>query len=541
MVRSSKLGIAANQKIKLNVRLLANVFLAVAWLSSLAACSSGYVAVPELTTTAQPLQSTAVVSNSPTIRLIPSQTSQIPATFTPVFTRPVSTSIPTQVLQVQTPKPTIRAEKTRLPPILYYTQAGDTLPVLANRFNTEPGKISSPDQINPTGFLKPGQLLIIPNGIGETSPVTSLLPDSEVVYSPSTLDFDINKYVSNCGGYLSTYKEYLSNGWNTGAQVVQRVAVENSINPRLLLSLLEYQSHWVKGQPANISEIEYPLGYIEANHQGLFKQLSWSVQQISIGYYNWRAGLFTELKFIDNSILHLAPVQYFFSILTTQAKWNSILYTTTGYPSVHEAMFENLWIRAQTVEPLFPPNLTQPHLELPFRPGHTWSYTGGPHSAWGPNGALAALDLAPSSAESGCAKAVDYVTAMAPGLVIRSGGGAVVVDLDGDGQEQTGWVILYMHIATAERVPTGTWLNTDDFIGYPSCEGGNATGTHVHIARKYNGEWMLSDGPIPFNIGGWIAHNGKNLYEGSLTYGDKIAVACTCSSFTTLVNRPKTN
>jgi hypothetical protein len=373
------------------------------------------------------------------------------------------------------------------------------------------------------------------------------MPDSEVVDSPSTLDFDIDQYVAKAGGYLSTYKEYLSNGWNNGAQVVERVAIENSINPRLLLSLLEFQSHWVLGQPSNLQETTYPMGYYEINHQGLFKQLSWSVQNLSIGYYGWREGLLTELTFKDGSKLRLAPplnagtvaIQFYLSTLLDQGKWNTALYTPQAFPALHEKMFGNAWLRAQTVEPLFPPNLEQPKLELPFRPGRTWALTGGPHSAWGPNGALAAVDLAPSSAENGCVDSPDYVTAMAPGLVIRSFNGAVLVDQDGDGKEQTGWVILYMHIATRERVTVGTWLNTNDFIGYPSCEGGTATGTHTHIARKYNGEWMLADGPIPLNIGGWIAYAGKNPYEGGLVNGNKKAVACTCASITTLVNRPK--
>ena len=30
------------------------------------------------------------------------------------------------------------------------------------------------------------------------------------------------------------------------------------------------------------------------------------------------------------------------------------------------------------------------------------------------------------------------------------------LDLDGDGNEETGWVIVYLHIATEGRVPVGT-------------------------------------------------------------------------------------
>ena len=38
-------------------------------------------------------------------------------------------------------------------------------------------------------------------------------------------------------------------------------------------------------------------------------------------------------------------------------------------------------------------------------------------------------------------------------------------------------------------------------------EGGHVTGTHVHIARKYNGEWIPADG-LAFNLEGWVAHDG---------------------------------
>jgi LasA protease len=547
MVKSSKRGIVENQKTKFKGKRLTTAFVAFVWFLSVFACSQGYLVPAELTATAQVGKPTATIPQEiPTHHSSPNDNNPISVDPTNV---PTAVDTPTRKSTVfipSTPTPRPLKNSTKTPTILYYTQAGDTLPILAIRFNVSPDEITSPQLIDPKKFLNPGQLLVIPNRLGETSSSTALIPDSEVVYSPSTLDFDMDAYVEKEGGHLSTYKEYLSNGWNSGAQVIQRVAQENSINPRVLLSLLEYQSHWVTAQPTNANETDYPLGYIEGNHQGLFKQLSWVVQQLSIGYYHWRAGDLTELKFQDGSKVKLAPglnagtvaIQYYFSTIYTQKKWNDILYEPEGYPALHEKMFGNPWVRAQTVEPLFPPDLIQPKLELPFRPGHTWSLTGGPHSAWGPDGALSAIDLAPRTSEPGCSKAVDYVTSMAPGLVLRAWNGQVIVDLDGDGKEQTGWVILYMHIATRDRVTVGTWLNTDDFIGWPSCEGGDATGTHTHIARKYNGEWMLADGPIPLNIGGWITHRGENFYEGSLTNGDKVVTACTCGSSETLVTRP---
>jgi hypothetical protein len=109
---------------------------------------------------------------------------------------------------------------------------------------------------------------------------------------------------------------------------------------------------------------------------------------------------------------------------------------------------------------------------------------------------------------------------MAPGVIVRSAEGYVVLDLDNDGYEETGWNVLYLHIATKDRIARGKVVNAGDRIGHPSCEGGEATGTHVHIARKYNGEWVAAGGPLPFVMSGYTAHAGNAPYKGTLTKGD---------------------
>jgi LasA protease len=181
----------------------------------------------------------------------------------------------------------------------------------------------------------------------------------------------------------------------------------------------------------------------------------------------------------------------------------------------------------------------QPKLELPFLPGRVWGFTGGPHSAWGPDGALAAIDFAPPSSESGCVQSPEWVTAMAPGVIVRSVNGLVIEDLDGDGVEQTGWNIMYLHIETRDRVSVGTRVETNDKIGHPSCEGGKSSGTHTHVVRKYNGEWILAGGPMPFNLSGYIAHNGDAPYKGTLTLGTKTITADFLGSPETYIARPK--
>jgi LasA protease len=287
------------------------------------------------------------------------------------------------------------------------------------------------------------------------------------------------------------------------------------------------------------------LGLIDLSEEGLFHQLVWAVNQLSIGYYAYREGRLTEIHFSDGVTARLAPdlnagtaaLQYYFAQLYSGQQWLDALNPESGLPAVHNRMFGNMWERAAMVEPLFPPGVSQPPLTLPFTRNKLWSFTGGPHGAWEHDGAYAALDFAPGSSEPGCVESYAWVTAAASGLVVRSGNGVVVVDLDGDGSEQTGWVLLYLHIATKGSVRTGTWLDAGDFIGHPSCEGGLSTGTHLHFARKYNGEWIPADGPLPFNLGGWIAHAGEAAYKGSLTRDGETINACTCGSFETRIMR----
>lgn len=442
--------------------------------------------------------------------------------------------------------PTATLPPVNTTPILYYTQAGDTLPVVAVRFGVSPEEISSPDPIPEAALLNPGQLLIIPNRLANTTSAQHLMPDSEIVYSPSAIDFDVAAFTDQAGGYLSSYRLFLATtGVTRGADIVYRVAIENSINPRMLLALLEYHSGWVYGKPGEVAETEYPLGIVDPREKGLYKQLAWAVNQLSIGYYGWREGRLTVIRFKDGVTARLAPdlnagtaaLQYYFAQFYDSQSWVAALDEETGFPALYARMFGNPWVRAQGVEPLYPPDLVQPRLILPFALGQIWGFTGGPHGAWERDGAWAAIDFAPGSLESGCVDTDVFTVASASGLITRSEHGVVAIDLDGDGREQTGWVLMYLHVGKKGRLPAGSWVEAGDPIGHASCEGGFSTGTHIHLARKYNGEWIVADGPLPFVLGGWTVHAGDKPYEGTLTRGDQVVIASPVSPFSARIIR----
>ena len=117
---------------------------------------------------------------------------------------------------------------------------------------------------------------------------------------------------------------------------------------------------------------------------------------------------------------------------------------------------------------------------------------------------------------------------MAAGPVVRSGLGDVVQSLDPAADERVGWSVLYLHIGTPDRVPRGRQLGVGDAIGHPSCEGGVALGAHVHVARKYNGDWVNAVGAFPFVLDGWTVFEGDVDYDGGLRLGEQRREACEC-------------
>jgi LasA protease len=480
----------------------------------------------------------------------------VTSTSEPVETQVTSTISPTPTLNTvfvtqevvslinDTPVP------SAIPPtVLYYAQSGDWLPAVAIRFGVDVKAITSPTILPETGLLDPGTLLIIPDTLDRSltfTPALQLIPDNELIFSATAVDFDISNYVNEAGGHLATYREYLgTTGWTSGARGIERLAYENSINPRLLLAILDYEARWVRGKPESDFRTNYPLGYESYRYKGMFMQMVWAITQLSTGYYNWRAGKLTELTFSDGNRLRIDPtlnagtvgLMYYFSRSHTFNEWLRIMDQTSGFVSFYQNMFGDPWSRADAIGPIFPPAIDQPEMSLPFELHAAWAFTGGPHSAWEQDGPLAAVDFAPGSAETGCLPSNQWIVSAAPGLVVRSGNGVVVVDTDGDGSEQTGWNILYLHVAANNRVAKGEWVDQDDRIGHPSCEGGASTGTHLHFARKYNGEWVIADGPLPFVLSGWTVYAGEKPYQGKLVKGDKVITADLYAQALALIRR----
>jgi LysM repeat protein len=419
----------------------------------------------------------------------------------------------------------------------YVAQSGDTLPALAAHFNTSLDEIL---QANPglesATTLPAGLPMQIPAYYLPltTSPFHSM-PDSEVVNGPTAVGFDTRSEILKRPGYLNSVSDYAFRRERPAWEVIDVVARNYSIHPRLLLTLLEHQTQALTQPFPDEADLVYPLGYENPRYRGLYRQLIWASERLNDGYYGWRNGSLREFELADgllarpDSYLNAGSVavQYLFAGMLEAESFEQ----ATG-PQGLAATYEALWGAppAEAAQDLIPGQLQQPALALPFLPNRIWDFTGGPHASWGEGLPLGALDFAPPAMESGCAWSGEWVAAPAAGVITRSEEAIVELDLDGDGDPRTGWVLFFFHIAEQDRIAAGTEVQSGDRLGHPSCEGGMATGTHFHLARRFNGEWLPAGGPLPFVLDGWVAAEGSEPYLGTLTRGSKIVEACTCTT-----------
>lgn len=461
---------------------------------------------------------------------------QEPAATIPADTPTIAAS-PTSSGRTATPLPTrLLLEPGQI--MEYLVQSGDTLEAVAAHFSTTVDDIrkNNPGLPLKTTTLTPNQILRVPVYLAPfTGTPFQMLPDSEVVAGPSMTGFSGRKFVDASTGYLKTYSEFVFGESLDGWGVVETVARDFSVHPRLLLALLEYRSGAISRNDQSDELKAYPLGSTDITDIGLGMQLSWAAEELNKGYYGWRTGQLGELELADGRISRPDPwqnagtvaVQYLLAHWFGQEEFDKAV-SPVGFIQTYGRLFGDPFSYSGQ---LIPGNLQQPKMQLPFEPNKIWTYTGGPHPVWGHGLPWAAIDFAPPAEKHGCESSPEWVTAVAAGLVVRSGPATVVLDLDFDGDEHTGWIVFYYHVAENGRAAAGTRVQPGDPIGHPSCEGGTATGTHVHIARRYNGEWISAGGPLAFNLSDWIVGYGAEAYQGTLSYYlEEQLQACDCVS-----------
>ena len=425
--------------------------------------------------------------------------------------------------------------------------AGDTLSQLAERYGVTVASLMRANDLTNPNLLDVGQIIALPAPPVDYTPAWRILPDSLLVRSISAKDFNIAAFIAARDGALKDLVVHLTqtrfdgstqSGQYSSGEIIERVSLEYSVDPRILIAILEYTTgiltqHGLDEQ-TRLFPLRPPGEFNQARRAGLYNQLSWLADQLNQGYYGWKYRGETILELADGSRLYFDPdlnagtvaVQNALAQLPSLPDWRQ----ASGEAGIYQT-YRNLFgdPHSQAHE-IVPANLQQPKLTLPFPRGDVWLFTGGFHGGWGNGSAWSAVDFAPPQAagQGGLCYTSSYpVTAVARGRIARLDEGVVILDLDEDSDEATGWSILYLHVDHNDLLQPGQLVEAGNILGYASCLGGFTTATHLHIARRYNGEWLPADcnrcpsgvNPPPFVMSSWkVVGLASQLYQGFMVH-----------------------
>ena len=189
----------------------------------------------------------------------------------------------------------------------YVVQPGETLGLIAAVFGCTVEEITSANGLPDADSIRVGQTLIIPVTATQTGPALKLIPDSELVYGPAYIHFDLAGFVAGQGGYLADYAEEVEGRLLTGTEIVQLVSQRFSVGPRVLLALLELQAGWVTDPQPAAETLVYPLGHVQEYYEGLSQQLSWAAVRLNKGYYGWKRGDCATVRLANGNRAAIAP------------------------------------------------------------------------------------------------------------------------------------------------------------------------------------------------------------------------------------------
>ena len=314
---------------------------------------------------------------APAAPVLPSPTAPQPSTRAPLPSPPpasFATPLPTR---------TIFGPGERLP---YTTQTGDYLEALAAHFNTSVAEILAANPGLPvTTTLPVGLELHIPAyyfPLGG-SPF-KIIPDSEFVYGPAQKDFDLRAFIASQPGAIRSYSAFVNQKQRDAAGTLEYVARQYSINPKLLLALME----WRTGALSRPEPQPRPFGALpDGAARDWYLQAIWVAEQLSLGYYGWRTGQLLHIPLPDSYRVRVdayqnagtVAVQYLIAQLVPREAFAAAA-GPEGFAATYRALWGEVW---EDPPEVLTGGLTQPALTLPFEPRRIWTFTGGPHAAWG--------------------------------------------------------------------------------------------------------------------------------------------------------------
>lgn len=362
-------------------------------------------------------------------------------------------------------------------------------------------------------------LLTIPSVQASTSSQKSpiLVSNDQFVFHPSLYGFDIQEFLSKQPGVLKDYHVDISGQKSSATEIIEAAAFFYSINPQIILALLETQSSLISDPNPDNSRIKTGMGVNIQEADGFSDQIYLAMQKLFFGIYSKASIDKNGITILDEDAATSAINIFFIDTTSSQFSKNSVDLQISKFVTYFTSNFGD----PTSLRNKVPFSITQiPDFHYPWPTRGSaigWKQVGGPHynSGWPladgittPGGNYpTGLDFVPphsvnvftASAANPCngrydsrpecreanrgIDRMDWVVASATGDVVYSGFSQAVV------QHNSEWGSLYYHIATEDRAQPGP-LPSDLRIGHPSSEanqGGYSTESHVHFSILYGG------------------------------------------------------
>ena len=390
-----------------------------------------------------------------------------------------------------------------------------------------------------------------------------LISNDQFVFHPNFYSFDIQGFLQSQPGVLKDYNVEIHGELVSAADIIESTAYFYSINPQVLLALLETKSSLLSDPHLSHSRVEMAMGINELGMDDFASQLNYVAGRMFRILYRNAQENSKGITTLDATAATLTLMSAFSQ--TSQQTTTSEEFARSQPQRFVEVFTE--WFGDPLSKRVSAPSRdsSAPQFHYPWPAGgfaEGWKKVRGPHDNFGwpladekteeggnyPKG----LDFVPPHAvnvatgspnnpcigrnddpdhRAECAEANRgiarqyWAIASAPGNVVYSGFSQVVV------QHNSEWGTLYYHIATEGRVPEGP-LPADLHVGHPSSEcnqGGYSTTSHVHFSILYGGVFQTAREFVDITLyehslteWGGASVSGVTLYEHANFAGESL-------------------
>ncbi len=213
-------------------------------------------------------------------------------------------------------------------------------------------------KINPRVAMRPSYLLRF---LAVLLVLFTATPVVGVAAPASAQGLNVQRFLDGQPGVLKTYRD----GQYTVAQAIEAYASYYSLNPRILLTLLELEQRLLTDAKPSAERLSKPFG--PSGPEGFIKQIEWAVREIRSGFGPYTTA--PVVRFVDGGSVtldvkqeaSLLAVARFLAQGRTEARWRSLI---DGYAP----LYAKLW--GKEPEPPTPtPAATRPFLGLPWPAG----------------------------------------------------------------------------------------------------------------------------------------------------------------------------